>query len=78
MRHYDPFNWYWRAEDGRLYSSKLDKLITPEEPAFVQHIADGGFATTWPKDDDGVQTVAALQDVLTPYNIVIGELTPPA
>lgn len=78
MKQYDPFNWYWRAEDGRLYSSKLNELIKPDEEAFVQHVDGGGYATPWPRDNDGMQTTAALQEVLAPFDIVIGELTAPA
>lgn len=66
---YDPSNWYWLADDGRLYSSLAGELVDKESEAYHQFIEQGGRATRWPSDLEGVQSFAALDDVLRPYGL---------
>lgn len=61
---YSPADWYWRAEDKRLFSSRLGAEIRENDAAFVAWSQAGGIPTVWPRDDDGVQTQAALDEVL--------------
>ena len=61
---YNPFDHYWLADDGRLFSSAAQSLVTPETDT-------GEDKTPWPRDAAGAQTDAALQDVLTPYNVFV-------
>lgn len=68
---YDPTNWYWRADDDRLYSSARQSLIESDDSAFLAWVADGRRATRWPVDADGEQTDAALQDVLAPHGLTL-------
>ena len=63
---YDPKNWYWLAEDGRLFSSAVAAQVPKTDPAYAAWREAGGFPTTWPRDDAGEQTDAALQEVLAP------------
>jgi len=71
MLHYDPLNWYWLASDGRLYSSAAGALIEDDDPAHLAWRAAGGHPTAWPADEDGDETVAALQAVLSPYGLFV-------
>lgn len=66
---YDPRNWYWLADDGRLFSSAVQALIPATDPGYEAWVAGSGVATRWPVDDRGAQTTASLQDVLTPYGL---------
>jgi hypothetical protein len=63
-----PTNWYWLADDGRLFSSASETLVAADDPAYVAWDATYD-ATPWPVDDAGNQTNASLQAVLTPYDI---------
>ena len=63
---YNPADWYWRAEDGRLFSSREGKEIAEDDGAFVAWSELGGIPTVWPRDDQGEQTQAALDAVLAP------------
>ncbi|OVE88016.1 hypothetical protein B7W89_19025 [Agrobacterium tumefaciens] len=66
-----PNNWYWRADDGRLFSSARTSLIQDDDPEFLAWLEGGINPTRWPSDDDGEQTDAALQGVLTPYGLIV-------
>lgn len=62
---FTPADWYWLADDGRLYSSARQIIVTTADAGYQ---AWGGVPTRWPVDGQGAQTIAALQDVLTPYS----------
>lgn len=64
-----PFDWYWAASDGRVYSSARQALVAQDDGAFDAWQADGRRPTPWPRDDAGAESVAALQDVLTPHGL---------
>lgn len=64
-----PANHYWIRDDGVIYASASQSIIASEDGAFAAWKAAGNRPTRWPVDTDGVQTVAALQDVLTPYGL---------
>jgi len=66
---YIPDNWYWTADDGRVYSSAAKCLVEAAEAAYAAWRAAGNAATPWPRDGAGVQTDAALQEVLTPFGL---------
>jgi hypothetical protein len=72
-RHYQPFDWYWLADDGRLYCSRTQTTITTSDPDYITWSTEGnpGQATAWPLDTAGNQTTQALQDVLTPYSLTV-------
>jgi hypothetical protein len=65
----DPFNWFWLADDSRVYGSAKQTITTNADPDYVAWVNAGGVATIWPRDDAGNQTDAALQTVLDPYGI---------
>lgn len=64
---YNPDDWYWRAEDDRIFSSKEGKEIAETDAAFTAWSEAGGIPTVWPRDDAGEQTQAALNDVLNAF-----------
>lgn len=69
-----PFNWrdwYWLAEDGRVYSSKRQLIVTTSDDGYIAWIAAVGGATAWPRDDSGNQTDAALLAVVGPYGLIV-------
>jgi len=66
-----PTDWYWRAQDGRVYASKRQVVVTAGDTQYAEWVEAGGVATAWPRDDGGLETDAALLDVLTPYGMVI-------
>jgi hypothetical protein len=70
MSKYDPFNWYWQADDGRLYSSAAQDLIQPDDAAYIEW-SQRNLPTSWPRDDSGEQTPAELQQVLFSHRIAV-------
>lgn len=63
-------DWYWLADDGRVFTSARQVIVDETDPGYVAWIAIN-TATPWPRDDAGNQTNAALQDVLAPYNLFV-------
>lgn len=72
-KSYDPRDWYWLAEDGRLFASARITVVTVEDAGYRAWLEAGGpGATGWPRDEAGAQTEDALQEVLTPYGLFAG------
>ncbi|WP_054312928.1 DUF4376 domain-containing protein [Mesorhizobium sp. 1M-11] len=73
MRSYDPRDWYWLADDGRLYGSARQALVADAETDgdYAAWVDGDGHATRWPADDAGEQTEAALAAVLAPYGLTL-------
>lgn len=65
---YDPQNWYWLADDGRVYASEQQVIVGAHDVGYLTFAATRS-PTSWPRDDDGEQTDVALQEVLTPYGL---------
>lgn len=65
-----PSDWYWKADDGRVYSSAAQSLVEED----ISHLMDG--VTRWPSDDDGNQTDAALEDVLHVHGLTLQPIDP--
>lgn len=63
---FDARNWYWLADDGRVFASGRQAIIDSEDAHF-QAARSQGKITRWPEDDAGAQTNASLQLVLSPY-----------
>lgn len=66
---YDPFNWYWKADDGRIFSSIRSAIVAADDATYQAWLAAGFAPTPWPRDTAGNQSTAALQEVLTPYGL---------
>ncbi len=68
-----PLDWYWLADDGRLYSSTQQCLVKANDAGYSAWMKEGRVPTRWPEDDAGAQTNASLLEVVSAYNLVIGE-----
>ncbi len=66
---YAPHRWFWLAQDGRVYAGDRQAVVTESDPGYTAWIGSGGKPTPWPRDDDGEQTVAAMQEVVAPYGM---------
>lgn len=69
MLNFLPTNWYWLADDGRIYSSARQAIINEKDENFVAWQKAGYLTTPWPKDAEGKETEAALSAVLEPYGV---------
>ena len=65
-----PSNWYWLAEDGRVFASARQQIVTVEDEGYMAW-RTAASPTPWPRDDDGAQTDTALQEVLAPYGLFV-------
>lgn len=70
MIRYNPADWYWKKDNGEIFASARGVIIAAADAKFKAWRETGGFATRWPVDDDGQQSMAALQSVLDPHGIV--------
>lgn len=72
MRNFfEPGDWYWIADDGRLFSSRRGRTIDAEDEAFSTFVSTIGPPSRWPEDAAGNQTDAALTAALAPYGVEI-------
>lgn len=70
---FNPLDWYWVNDDGRIYASKRQIIVDETDPDFIA--ANAAMMTTpWPRDLAGNQTDAALQEVLAPYHTLFVNL----
>lgn len=69
QRLLNPNDWYWQADDGRLFASARGAVVTSADADFQAFLASGGSPSFWPKDANGNQTDISLQDALTPYGL---------
>jgi hypothetical protein len=67
---YDLKASYWLADDGRLFGSAPQALVTSADPDYVAWCSNHA-AILWPRDDGGAQTDATLQAVLAPFGIFV-------
>ena len=71
---YNPYDWYWLADDGRLYSSKRNIVVDVNDATYIAWVAapfQGHWRQNWPRDEVGDQTTETMQLVMTPYDIVL-------
>lgn len=66
-----PYDWYWLADDERLFSSARQEIVQTSDQAYADWQSLGNFATAWPRDDEGNQSAMALQAVLSSYGIYV-------
>lgn len=69
-----PYNWFWIADDGRVYSSASQSISNDADFTFIEWHKDSA-PTRWPENDAGEQTNAELAKVLAPYGLLIGSIT---
>jgi hypothetical protein len=68
---YNPYDWYWLADDNRVFASARQIVVDNADAAYIAWTGAGNVATPWPRDAAGNQTNAAMQEVLTPFNLFI-------
>jgi hypothetical protein len=61
-------DWYWFAEDGRVYSSKRMAVVGQDDAGWLAAKA-AKQASNWPRDESGNQTVAAMVAALAERDI---------
>ena len=66
---FNPRLTYWATDAGTVFSGPKQKVITTDDADYVAFLGGGYVARSWPRDADGLQTIAALQDVLSPYGM---------
>lgn len=66
-----PFQWFWQADDGRVYSAAARSLVSEDDGEFSDFKSSGRKPTRWPVDDAGAQTDAALNEVLSAYGLAV-------
>jgi hypothetical protein len=66
---FNPYDWYWLADDGSIFASARETIVDETDADYLEWTGAGNTPTLWPRDDAGNQTTAALQEVLTPYNL---------
>jgi hypothetical protein len=67
---FNVYDNFWLADDNRVFGSAKQIISDTSDPDYVAW-SNSFFASPWPRDGAGNQTNAALQDVLTPYNLFI-------
>lgn len=72
-----PWDWYWEADDGRIYGSARQTTVDAEDGALSEWLSGGLNPTPWPRGAEGDQTDQALQAVLSPYGLRVTPLTLP-
>ena len=76
--NFDPGNWYWLADDGRLWGAKSRALVEKRstDPDYQAFTAAGNRASGWPRDEAKKQTDASLEAVLSAYGLSMAPPTP--
>lgn len=72
MSKYNPHDWYWKDDGGKIFSSAAEALVSDTDPKFKAWLARGLQPTRWPVDDTGTQTAAALDEVLAAHGLSTG------
>lgn len=70
--NYVPRDWYWVSEDGRVYASARAAIVSADDKGLADFKDRGQVPTPWPKDADGQESDAELNDVLRPYGLWVG------
>lgn len=66
-----PRDWFWLADDGKVYSSATQSVISKTATAYKTFTDGGDKPTRWPEDADGKQTEASLLEVIGVYGLAI-------
>lgn len=69
MKHGFPHAWYWKADDGRVYSAEKQSVVTESDPGYVAFIEKRGGCTRWPCDLDYKQTDESLLEAISKYGL---------
>ncbi|MDR6702997.1 hypothetical protein [Agrobacterium tumefaciens] len=70
-RMFNPRDWYWRRDNGAVYSSARQTVVSKDDENYNDWLGSGYAPTRWPEDVSGQQTDAALAGVLSPYGLSV-------
>jgi hypothetical protein len=65
-----PTNYFWLAEDGRVFSSLRETTVSGDDADYLA-FKQGYTPRDWPRDEAGEQSDAALHGVLGPHRIFV-------
>ncbi len=68
---YDPMNWYWADDAGRVYSSASESFVKEDDATYKAWLDGGNYSTPWPRDEKGEQTNEALLAVVSAYGLSV-------
>ncbi|MEP9376218.1 hypothetical protein ABLE91_05870 [Aquabacter sp. CN5-332] len=71
----DIRNYYWRADDGRIFSSAAGVIVSDADAGYLSFVEAFGGPCPWPRDETGEQSDAALEEVLAQHGL---SLYPPS
>ena len=71
MASYNPLDWYWLADDSRVFASARQAVVTDSDADYMAWLDAGNSPTPWPRDEAGEQTLAEMQRVMAPYVIAV-------
>lgn len=71
LQPFIPQKAYWLADDGRVFSGPLEQIVDATDQGYSDYVEAGNSVSTWPRDIDGSQTDAMLQDVLEPFGMFV-------
>lgn len=76
--NYNPCDWYWKRQDGRVYSSKKQEFVDQDDADLQRFLDDGGWTTDFPVDDtpERNESEEELAKVLAEYGIELFKPTP--
>lgn len=66
---FNPSNWYFTADDGRVFSTARMLTTDANDAGYLAFVATNGGSARWPVDEGGAQTVASIQDVLSAHGM---------
>jgi hypothetical protein len=52
---YNPYDWYWLADDGRVFTSAKQLIVDGNDADYLAWAANNS-ATPWPRDLAGNQS----------------------
>jgi len=65
----DVYDRYWKADDGRIYSSKRQMLVDASDAEYAEYQIYNP-TVPWPRDGAGQQTDAVLQSILNQHETI--------
>jgi len=71
LTNYTPDNWFWKATNGRIYASARQIVTDETDTEYVAWLEAGNLPTPWPRDETGIETEAALAQVLAAHGLQI-------
>lgn len=72
---FNPMNWYFLSEDGRIYSTATMSLVAASDAAFQAWQSMGLVPSPWPGNGAANQTEDTIRAQLVPYGWPCGDIS---